>query len=57
MVWRAVARVQLFQELWTWTKLCSCAGGILFALSDTVIGFNEFHTKVPYSQVIYLHLC
>lgn len=52
MVWRAVARVQLFEELWTWTKLCSCIGGILFAFSDTVIGFNAFYTKVPYAQVL-----
>ncbi|CAL4250123.1 unnamed protein product, partial [Meganyctiphanes norvegica] len=52
MVWRAVARVQLFEELWTWTKLCSCIGGILFAFSDTIIGFNAFYTKVPYAQVL-----
>ena len=51
MVWRAVARVQLFEELWTWTKLCSCMGGILFAISDTCIGVNEFYAKIPHSQV------
>ena len=34
MVWRAIARVQLFDDLWTWTKLCSCAGAVVFALSD-----------------------
>ncbi|XP_013778930.1 lysoplasmalogenase-like protein TMEM86A [Limulus polyphemus] len=43
MVWRAVARVQLFEDLWTWTKLCSCGGGILFALSDGLIGIRMFH--------------
>lgn len=42
MVWRAVARVQLFEDLWTWTKLCSCFGGILFAISDTFLGLREF---------------
>jgi len=42
MVWRAVSRVQLFEDLWTWTKLCSCFGGILFAISDTVLGLREF---------------
>ncbi|XP_068206121.1 lysoplasmalogenase TMEM86A-like [Palaemon carinicauda] len=52
MVWRAVARVQLFEELWTWTKLCSCMGGILFAVSDGCIGFNEFYGRVPHSQAI-----
>ncbi|KAG8197980.1 hypothetical protein JTE90_029375 [Oedothorax gibbosus] len=52
MVWRAVARVQLFSDLWTWTKLCSCGGGILFAMSDLVIGINMFKSPVPYSQTI-----
>lgn len=52
MVWRAVARVQLFEELWTWTKLCSCVGGILFAVSDSLIGFNSFYCHVPHSQAI-----
>ncbi|XP_013794507.1 lysoplasmalogenase-like protein TMEM86A [Limulus polyphemus] len=42
MVWRAVARVQFFEDLWTWTKLCSCAGGILFALSDFFVGIKMF---------------
>ncbi|XP_054165421.1 lysoplasmalogenase-like protein TMEM86A [Oppia nitens] len=43
MVWRAVARVEgFFQDLWTWTKLCSCFGGILFAISDTLLGLREF---------------
>ena len=42
MVWRAVARVQLFSDLWTWTKLCSCFGGILFAISDSLLGLREF---------------
>ncbi|CAG2104166.1 unnamed protein product [Medioppia subpectinata] len=42
MVWRAVSRVQLFEDLWTWTKLCSCFGGILFAISDTALGLREF---------------
>ncbi|KAG7153653.1 Lysoplasmalogenase-like protein TMEM86A-like, partial [Homarus americanus] len=52
MVWRAVARVQLFEELWTWTKLCSCVGGILFAVSDAGIGFNAFYCLIPHSQAI-----
>ncbi|XP_018014321.1 lysoplasmalogenase-like protein TMEM86A [Hyalella azteca] len=52
MVWRSVARVQLFEELWTWTKLCSCAGGILFAFSDTCIGIHHFHSPLPYSEVL-----
>lgn len=52
MVWRAIARVQLFEELWTWTKLCSCAGGIMFAISDALIGFHHFHSAVPYNQAV-----
>lgn len=52
MVWRAVARVQLFQELWTWTKLCSCLGGVLFAVSDTFIGFNTYYSPIPYAQAM-----
>ncbi|XP_063854085.1 lysoplasmalogenase TMEM86A-like [Scylla paramamosain] len=52
MVWRAVARVQLFEELWTWTKLCSCVGGLLFAASDCIIGVNAFLFRVPHSQAL-----
>lgn len=51
MVWRAVARVQFFQELWTWTKMCSCLGGVLFAVSDSLIGFNAYYCTIPNSQV------
>lgn len=43
MVWRAIARVQFFEDLWTWTKLCSCAGGILFAVSDFLVGMKIFY--------------
>lgn len=39
------------QELWTWTKLCSCIGSICFLISDTLLGFHYFHTPLPYSQV------
>ncbi|KAF2363846.1 YhhN-like [Trinorchestia longiramus] len=52
MVWRSVARVQLFEELWTWTKLCSCAGGIFFAFSDACIGIHHFYKPIPHSEVI-----
>lgn len=50
MVWRAVSRVQFFEDLWTWTRMCSCAGGILFAVSDTIIGVNKFRFSLPYVQ-------
>ncbi|XP_064635330.1 lysoplasmalogenase TMEM86A-like [Lineus longissimus] len=52
MLWRAVARVQLFDDLWTWTKLCSCVGAILFIISDSVIAIDKFHTKIPFAQNI-----
>jgi len=52
MIWRATARVQFFEELWTWTKLCSCAGGILFGISDNLIAFNQFYKPLPHAEVI-----
>jgi uncharacterized membrane protein YhhN len=52
MLWRAIARVQLFDDLWTWTKLCGCVGAILFITSDTVIAIDKFHTKIPFAQNI-----
>jgi len=52
MVWRAVARVQLFDDLWTWTKLCAFAGSLLFIISDFVIAIDEFRYPVPYSHEI-----
>lgn len=51
MVWRGVSRVRFFDELWTWTKLCSCFGGILFAASDTLIAFNLFYLSTPPSYI------
>lgn len=54
MVWRALARVQLFEveELWTWTKLCSSFGAILFMISDFLIGVHRFVQPVPYEQIL-----
>ena len=42
MVWRAVARVDISGDLWTWTTLCSCFGSISFAVSDGILGLKEF---------------
>lgn len=50
MGWRAVARVQFFDELWTWTKLCGCAGAIFFMTSDLLIAIDTFIIKVPFSH-------
>jgi len=52
MIWRATARVQFFEELWTWTKLCSCAGGIVFGISDNLIAFNQFYKPLPHAEVL-----
>ena len=71
MVWRAIARVQLFDDLWTWTKLCSCAGAVVFALSDGYVirGSREHGTVEPhisafrnagfraFTQTVRFHLC
>ena len=50
--WRAVARVQFFGDLWTWTKLCAFAGSLLFIVSDVVIAIVKFRHPVPYSHHI-----
>lgn len=52
MLWRAAARVRFFEELWTWTKLCSFVGGALFVISDSILGFDKFVSPIPYSQVL-----
>lgn len=52
MAWRAVARVQLFDDLWTWTKLCGCAGAIAFVISDTTLAFDRFVVPLPYAHPI-----
>ncbi|KAK7099148.1 lysoplasmalogenase TMEM86A-like isoform X2 [Littorina saxatilis] len=50
MGWRAVARVQFFDDLWTWTKLCGCAGAICFMISDLLIAVDKFVVDVPFSH-------
>ena len=52
MAWRAVARVQFFGDLWTWTKLCAFAGSLLFTVSDFLIAVDKFRHPVPYSHQI-----
>lgn len=52
MTWRAISQVQLAKENgMKWTKLCSCIGGILFLISDTILGFHHFYHPIPYSAV------
>lgn len=52
MAWRAVARVQIFDDLCSWTKLCGCAGAICFAISDLTISVNMFMFTVPFAHQI-----
>ncbi|XP_015675109.1 lysoplasmalogenase-like protein TMEM86A [Protobothrops mucrosquamatus] len=52
MGWRAMAGVQLCNDLWTWTKLSACIGSVLFMVSDLTIAVNKFCFPVPYSRVI-----
>lgn len=52
MLWRAVARVQLFDDLWTWTKLCGFVGSILFVISDLTIAIDRFRMPVPFAHQI-----
>lgn len=51
-VWRAVARVQFFDDLWTWTKLCACLGSLFFFTSDLILGVTLFRHPVPYQHPI-----
>ncbi|MBN3277427.1 TM86A protein, partial [Polyodon spathula] len=52
MGWRALAGVQLCDDLWTWTKLSACLGAMLFMVSDLTIAVNKFCFPVPYSRAI-----
>ncbi|MBN3304618.1 TM86A protein, partial [Amia calva] len=52
MGWRAIAGVQLSDDLWTWTKLSACLGAMLFMVSDLTIAVNKFCFPVPHSRAI-----
>ncbi|CAB1323654.1 unnamed protein product [Coregonus sp. 'balchen'] len=52
MGWRAVAGLQLANDLWTWTKMSACLGAVLFMVSDLTIAVNKFCFPVPHSRAI-----
>lgn len=52
MGWRAIAGLQLANDLWTWTKLSACLGAVLFMVSDLTIAVNKFCFPVPHSRAI-----
>ncbi|XP_041472469.1 lysoplasmalogenase-like protein TMEM86A [Lytechinus variegatus] len=52
MLWRAIARVQFAENLWTWTKMAAGIGAVLFCISDLVLATNMFRSAIPSSQSI-----
>lgn len=52
MGWRAVAGLQLANDLWTWTKMSACLGAVLFMVSDLTIAVNKFCFPVPHSRAV-----
>ena len=52
MLWRAIARVRLYNNMWTWTSMCSCLGAIAFVISDTLIAFNRFRFSIGGAEVL-----
>ncbi|XP_066275658.1 lysoplasmalogenase TMEM86A-like [Branchiostoma lanceolatum] len=52
MLWRGMARLQVRNDLWTWTKLCACVGALLFIISDTLLGVNKFRIPIPYNRAL-----
>ncbi|XP_035272596.1 lysoplasmalogenase-like protein TMEM86A isoform X1 [Anguilla anguilla] len=52
MGWRAVAGVQLANDLWTWTRLSACLGAGFFIVSDLTIAVDKFCFPVPNSRAI-----
>ncbi|KAL3267300.1 hypothetical protein HHI36_011431 [Cryptolaemus montrouzieri] len=52
MLWRAVAHFNSIKVSKNWNKACAAIGGILFVLSDLVIGLNMFKFKINHAEVI-----
>lgn len=52
MAWRAVARVQFFGDLVTWTKLSGCFGALAFVISDLTLAVDRFVCPLPYAHPI-----
>ena len=52
MAWRALARLQFFENFWTWTKMAAGIGAILFCISDLVLATNMFCSAIPSSHSI-----
>ncbi len=50
MMWRSLSRLRFIDDMWTWTKMCSCGGAAFFLISDFIIAIEKFRTPIPYSQ-------
>ena len=52
MGWSAVTRLDILQNVWSWTSLAGCIGANIFIISDLIIGVNEFVCEVPMARVM-----
>ncbi|CAF0760659.1 unnamed protein product [Rotaria sordida] len=52
MIWRAMARMKIDNNEWTWTRFYSFLGGILFATSDALLALDRFVTPLVHSQLL-----
>ncbi|XP_044747831.1 lysoplasmalogenase-like protein TMEM86A [Coccinella septempunctata] len=52
MMWRALARLNSIKDFKNWNKVCSSLGGILFVVSDLILGINMFRFRVNHSQAL-----
>lgn len=46
MAWRAVVRVEFYNDFWIWIKFCGCMGVIFFVIFDITIVVNKFRYSV-----------
>ena len=42
---------KMFQSLWCWRRTSTAVGAVLFLISDTVIMFSYFYSKIRHDQV------
>jgi len=52
MIWRAMARIKIDNNEWTWTRFYSAVGGILFAMSDALLALDRFLMPLDHSQIL-----
>ncbi|KAK9870796.1 hypothetical protein WA026_009757 [Henosepilachna vigintioctopunctata] len=52
MIWRALAQLSTIKDLRNWNKVCSSTGGLLFVISDLMLGINMFKFKINHAQTL-----